>query len=171
MKPIALRTQSFKQSKMMCGPASLKIVANYFGIPATEQKLARACGSNKTIGTTGEGMLRGAEFLGLKAQIIDEASFSIIGKWMRRGALVVVDWMSPGQSTPPRVRMAGGHYSVVAGLTFTHIILEDPGLGGRRRIKQAEFMAIWFDFDDLYLAKKSDLILRRIIVIHPPRGK
>jgi len=163
---MSLRTKPFKQSKMMCGPASLKIVADYFGIQAGENKLAKLCKSNKIMGTTGENLLRGARAIGLHGSIIDDADFKTIQYWLGKDIPVIVDWMSPGQSRPPHTRMAGGHYSVVVGLTPTHIVLEDPGLGLRRRIKRADFMSVWFDFDDLYPERKSDIILRRIIVIN-----
>ena len=160
-----LKTRPFKQRKMMCGPASLKIVANYFGIQVSEKKLAKLCKSNKIIGTTGENLIKGARAIGLDGHIIDDANFKTIQRWLDKDIPVIVDWMSPGQSRPPRARMAGGHYSIVVGLTSTHIVLEDPGLGSRRKIKRADFMSVWFDFDDNYLKKKSDLILRRVIVI------
>lgn len=163
---MTLATKSYRQSKMMCGPASLKIVADYFGIQASEKKLARLCKSNKIIGTTGENLLKGARTIGLHGRIINNSNFDTIQKWLKKGVPIVVDWMSPGQSRPPRSRMAGGHYSVVVGLTPTHIVLEDPGLGSRRRIKRTDFMSVWFDFDDLYPERKSDIILRQIIIIN-----
>lgn len=164
---LRLDTRHVKQSRMMCGPASLKIVAEYFGIKKSEHELALLCKTNTRIGTSGKNLVAAAKKLGFETKIFDDSVFSMIEHWLRRGTPVIVDWMSPGQSRPPRVRMAGGHYSVVCGLTKAHIILEDPGLGSRRKVSREDFMSVWFDFDDLHLKKKEDLILRRMIVVAP----
>ncbi len=149
-----LDTPHFKQSKMMCGPASLKIVAQYFGIHKNEREFTRLCKANRIIGTSGKNLVRAAKVLGFTTRVFDDADFGTIERWIRKGVPVIVNWMSPGQSRPPKVRMAGGHYSVVCGLNRTHIVLEDPGLGYRRTISRKDFMTVWFDFDDIYLKKR-----------------
>jgi ABC-type bacteriocin/lantibiotic exporter with double-glycine peptidase domain len=163
-----LRTRSFKQSKMMCGPASLKVVAMYFGIRKSERELARLCKANTTIGTLGKDLAAAARAIGFNATIIDKSDFKTIQYWLNKDVPVIVDWMSPGQSRPVnKSKMAGGHYSVVVGLTPTHIVLEDPGIGQKRKIERKKFLSVWFDFDYEYMKKKSDLILRRLIVVQP----
>jgi ABC-type bacteriocin/lantibiotic exporter with double-glycine peptidase domain len=165
---MTLKTKSFKQSKMMCGPACLKIVADYYGIHKSERELSKLCKASKIDGTTGENMLKGARAVGLDGKIQDNANFELIAKWLRKGIPVIVDWFSPGQSRPvEKSRMADGHYSVVVGLTKTHILLEDPGLGQKRKVPRHEFMRVWFDFDTRYLARPAGIILRRIITIAP----
>jgi ABC-type bacteriocin/lantibiotic exporter with double-glycine peptidase domain len=163
---MVLTTQSFKQSKTMCGPASLKIVAEYFGVIKSERELARLCKTKKTIGTLGKDLAAAARKLGFQARIIDNANFKVIQNYLKKRVPVIVDWISPGQSRPVnKARMADGHYSVVIGLTPTHIILEDPGVGQRRKIEREKFLRVWFDFNYEYMKVRSDLILRRLIVI------
>ena len=134
--PPQLATRNFKQSRAMCGPACLKIVFAYFGRHLSEQKIAKACRSSVRSGTTGPNMVRGAKQFGFDAKVFDRSNFRTIAKWLRRGVPFIVDWMStvrnPGDGQP----MACGHYSVVCGLEENHIVLQDPGMGGRRRISR-----------------------------------
>lgn len=162
-----LKTKSFKQSKMMCGPASLKIVTDYYGIRKTEKKLSKLCKANKIDGTAGENLLRAARAVGLSGKIHDNANFEVIRKWLGKGVPVVVDWFGPGKSSLPKSKMAGGHYSVVCGLTSTHITLDDPGIARKRKIRRDKFMPVWFDFSDGYLKKPTRIIFRRVIIIAP----
>jgi ABC-type bacteriocin/lantibiotic exporter with double-glycine peptidase domain len=131
---IMLKTARFNQSKARCGPASLKIVAQYFGIDISENKLARICRTSNISGTTGANLVSAARRLGFATRIVDGANFSIIATWLRRGVPVIVDWMSTGhgQNSP----VAIGHYSVVCGLTKDDIILEDPAIGRKRRLSR-----------------------------------
>ena len=46
-----------------------------------------------------------------------------------------------------------------------NIYLEDPGLGHRRAMKLTTFKRLWFDFPNDFLQSKSELIIRRMIVI------
>ena len=151
----------------MCGPACLKIVFAYFGRHLSEQKIAKACRSSVRSGTTGPNMVRGAKQFGFDAKVFDRSNFRTIAKWLRRGVPVIVDWMStvrnPGDGQP----MACGHYSVVCGLEKSHIVLQDPGIGGRRRISRDAFLNVWFDFKDMFPKDASDLIIKRLIIVAP----
>ena len=61
--------------------------------------------------------------------------------------------------------MADGHYSVVIGLDDEYIYLQDPEIGGERKIKRENFMKVWFDFTGYYL-KPEELVLRQLIAIY-----
>lgn len=162
-----LKTPSSRQKRAYsCGPASLKIVAKYFGVSHSETTLERLCKTSKATGTSGENLLRGARAIGLDGHIIDNASFQTIATWLKRGVPPIVNWFSPGQNRPAhKSEMADGHYSVVAGLSPTHITLEDPELGAKRHIPRREFLRVWFDFHGP--RRPSNLNLRRLIVIAP----
>jgi ABC-type bacteriocin/lantibiotic exporter with double-glycine peptidase domain len=164
---ILLKTSSVKQGRALCGPACLRIVAAYFALDISERKLAKACRSSPISGTTGANMLLGARSLGLASAIIDGANFRMIEAWLRRGIPVIVDWMSIGQSRATKQPVLEGHYSVVCGVTKSHIVLEDPGIRRRRHIPRSDFLRAWFDFTHLYPHTKDDLIIRRMIVVGP----
>src|SRR3954469_17383894 len=84
-----LKTRNFRQSRGMFGPACLRMVLAYFGVDMSEMLIARACNASPASGTTGTNLAKGAQRLGLKAQIIDRASFATIEKWLRRGVPVI----------------------------------------------------------------------------------
>ncbi len=161
-----LSTKSHKQGEMRCGPASLKIVAEYFGIAETENRLAKLCKTNIKIGTTGKNIIKAAIDIGLTGRIHDNANYEQIELYLKKKIPVIVNWFSPGQSRPAnQSRMASGHYSVVIGISPTHIVLEDPGLGDKRALKRSEFLKVWFDYEKQYPKKPKDIILRRMIVV------
>jgi ABC-type bacteriocin/lantibiotic exporter with double-glycine peptidase domain len=165
---LALKTRRFRQSEARCGPAALKIVAQYFGIELQEAALARICRTSSISGTAGINLVTAARKLGFAAKIVDGASLKMIAAWLRRGIPVIVDWMSTGHSEAGPSRVACGHYSVVCGLTPKEIILEDPAIGRKRRLPRHAFMSVWYDFKHLFPKKNDDPVIRRMVVIAPP---
>lgn len=162
-----LATSGFRQSKAMCGPACLKIVADYFGVTVSERRLARLCRTSTVSGTTGANLLRGARALGFAATLADHADFREIERWLKAGIPVIVDWMSTGHGQMGVLPFAVGHYSVVCSLTAKNIILEDPAIGCRRTLPRHVFRNVWFDFTYLHPSSKDDLIIRRLIAVAP----
>ena len=150
-----------------CGPASLKIVAKYYGIEKSESELADLCETDKLSGTTAAALCEGARELGFEAEVIDRASFKEIEVWLRRGVPVIVNWFSPGRPSRLNSSMPDGHYSVVSGLTPHSILLQDPEIGTQRRIKRSDFQRVWFDFRGETIDRPEDLLLRQMIVIRP----
>jgi ABC-type bacteriocin/lantibiotic exporter with double-glycine peptidase domain len=151
----------------MCGPACLKIVFAYFGRQVSEKQIATACRSSPRSGTTGTNLVRGAKQFGFEAKVLDRSNFRTIGKWLRRGVPVIVDWMSTVTTVDDRRPTARGHYSVVCGLDKNHILLQDPGIGGRRRISREAFLNVWFDFKNMFPKEAGDLIIKRLIIVAP----
>ncbi len=160
---LLLNTPHFQETLNagMCGPAALKIVCDYFDVPMTEKELAKLCGTTKDNGTTGKQLVVAAKKLGFKAAIRDYSTYKDIERLLKAGVPPIVDWFS-AEGT-----VADGHFSVVCGLTTTHIILEDPEIGRRRKITRDDFMRVWFDFDVDTLRRPSDILIRRLIVIRP----
>lgn len=66
----------------MCGPASLKIVLDYYGVEKSEKELAKLCKHDKDLGADDEGIKRAAESLGFKVKIKNQSSFKDIEKWL-----------------------------------------------------------------------------------------
>src|SRR3989344_8651675 len=146
----------------MCGPASLKIVLEYYGINKSEDELSQLCKFKKGLGVDDKGIKSATEKLGLKAVIKNNSSFKDIEKWLKKEVPVIVDWFTRGRTDYRDSSVADGHYSVVMGLDDSFIYLQDPELGTMRKIKRDDFMRVWFDFKGEHL-KPNVLIIRQII--------
>jgi ABC-type bacteriocin/lantibiotic exporter with double-glycine peptidase domain len=164
---LRLVTTSFRQTRALCGPACLKIVMAYFGAHVAERQLAKACRSSRVSGTTGANLVTGARRFGFRAKVLDRSSFRAIETWLRRGIPVIVDWMSTVSVRPSGPSIPCGHYSVVCGIDRTHLTLQDPAHGRRRRISRKVFRSLWFDFKLVFPREASDLVIRRLIVVAP----
>jgi len=162
-----LKLKPFQETLGMsyCGPASLKIVLDYYGIEKSEKELAKLSGWNKELGVSDKGIKKAAEKLGFKAKIKNNSSYQDIQNWLNKDVSVIVDWFTKGRSDYPDSATADGHYSVVAGLDDKFIYLQDPEIGKIRKIKRNDFMRVWFDFKGEYI-KQNELIIRQIIAIY-----
>lgn len=149
----------------MCGPASLKIVLAYYGVEKTEQELAVMTKNDAGLGTTAENIRQAARELGFVADIKNECDFSDIESWLNKGVPVIVDWFTRGRSDYDDSAVADGHYSVVCGLDDDFIFLQDPEIGGMRKMNRDTFKRVWFDFKGEYI-QPDELILRQIIAIY-----
>ena len=167
MKKILLDVKPFQETLNadMCGPASLKIVLEYYGVNKSEDELAQLCKFKKGLGVDDRGIKTAAEKLGLRVVIKNNSSFKDIEKWFKKEVPVIVDWFTRGRNDYPESETADGHYSVVAGLDNKFIYLQDPEIGRIRKIKKDDFMRVWFDFKGEYL-KPNELIIRQIIAIY-----
>jgi len=106
----------------------------------------------------------------LDIEIQNESSFADIQKWLDKNVPVVVDWFTRGRIDYPDSEIADGHYSVAAGLDEECIYLQDPEIGGMRKIKRNDFMRVWFDFSGKYISP-TELIIRQSIAIYPKSRK
>ncbi len=152
-----LKVKSFKQTTGFCGPVSLRIVLDYFGIKKSEKELAKLSGCSKSKGVEAEGLLKAVKKFGLKGFIKDFSEISDIRKYVKNKKIpVIVDWFSQDE----------GHYSVVADIDNGNIYLQDPELGRVQKLNIDKFKRIWFDFPGSFLKSKNDIIIRRLIVIY-----
>jgi len=167
MNKIMLKIKPFQEKLncSYCGPATLKILLNYYGIEKSERELANMSGWDKDLGIDDKGIRRAAESLGLKVEIKNNSNYKDIQKWLDKGIPVIINWFTRGRNDYPESETADGHYSVVAGLDNRFIYLQDPEIGRMRKIKRYDFMRVWFDFKGDYI-KPNELIIRQIIVIH-----
>src|SRR3989344_690633 len=170
MQKILLKVKPFQETLHadMCGPASLKIVLDYYGIDKSEQELAKLTGLAQGLGVDDKGIANATESLGLKVQIENESTFNDIEKWLQKGVPVIVDWFTRGRSDYEDSEVADGHYSVVVGLDDEYIYLQDPEIGNKRKIEREDFMKVWFDFTGHYI-KSDELIIRQLIAIYPDK--
>lgn len=167
-----LKVQPFQETLYggYCGPASLKIVFNYYGVQRSEKEIARRCGHDARLGTTDASMKKAAESYGFKAEIKNKASFADITKWLKRGVPVIVDWFTPGRPSGRTSEMPDGHSSVVMGLDTKNIYLQDPEIGAMRTIQRDDFLRVWFDFKKERVTTWKDMIIRQLIAIYPALG-
>jgi len=149
----------------MCGPASLKIVLGYYGVDKSEQELAELTKVVPGIGVNDKNIADAAEAFGFKVEIKNEASFEDIELWLNKGVPVIVDWFTRGRQDYDASQVAGGHYSVVIDLDHEYIYLQDPEIGGERKIKKGDFMKVWFDFLGETI-KPEEVIVRQLIAVY-----
>jgi ABC-type bacteriocin/lantibiotic exporter with double-glycine peptidase domain len=149
----------------MCGPASLKIVLDYYGMEKTETELAKLCRQDKNLGVDDEKIKKAAESLGFKVKIKNNSNFKDIENWLDKNVPVIVNWFTKGRQDYSESEVADGHYSVAVGLDEEYIYLQDPEIGKIRKLKRDDFMRVWFDFEGEYM-KPDELIIRQIIAIY-----
>lgn len=164
---ISLNVKPFQETLHadMCGPASLKIVTDYYGVNKSEKELAELCNLVPGLGVDDKSIANAAEKLGFKVEIKNEASFEDLENWLKKGVPVIVDWFTRGRQDYDDSEVADGHYSVVIGLDDEYIYLQDPETGGERKIDREDFMKVWFDFTGYYL-RPDELIVRQLIAIY-----
>jgi len=163
--PTVMELKPMLQSPGLCGPAALRIVLDYYGIAASEEKLAKLSCATESKGTTAEGMIKAAKSFNLQVLLKDSSSVADLNYFVKRKIPVIVDWFDEDD----------GHYSVVSHLGDKRIFLVSPS----SRIKEAKelempvekFLRVWFDFPGSFLRRKKDLVLRRMIVLTPFREK
>jgi ABC-type bacteriocin/lantibiotic exporter with double-glycine peptidase domain len=164
-KTIKLKPFQETLCSSLCGPASLKIVLDYYGIKKSEKELAKICKVDKDLGTDDKSIKRVAEKLGFKVIIKNNSNFKDIEKWLDKKVPVIVDWFTKGRQEYSASEVADGHYSVVDGLDGKFIYIQDPEIGRIRKLKRNDFMRVRFDFKGGYI-KPSELIIRQIIAIY-----
>ncbi|MEK7574900.1 MAG: C39 family peptidase [Patescibacteria group bacterium] len=169
MKKIILDVKPFQETLHagMCGPASLKIVLDYYGLIKAEQELAELTGVTADMGTDDKNIIRVAESFGFKTVVKNESDFSDIESWLAKGVPVIVNWFTKGRSDYPDSVVAEGHYSVAVGLDDENVYLQDPEIGALRVFTRRDFMRVWFDFRGEYI-KPEELIVRQLIAIYKP---
>jgi predicted double-glycine peptidase len=148
----------FQQKEGFCGPASLKIVLNSFGIKRTEKQLAKKSYCTSSQGATAFDLLETAKKSGLKGFMQDNCNISDIIRYLKRKKkhAIIVEWFLEDD----------GHFCVVAKIDKENIYLQDPDLGHLRAIRLDIFKRIWFSFEGSFMKEKEDLVLRRLIVFY-----
>ena len=158
-----IKLKPFRQTPGLCGPASLKIVMDYYGVSVSETEIARIAGATKEKGTSIKGLIKAARRFGFKTFLKQNSSLKDLEYFVNKKIPVIVDWFDEDD----------GHYSVVVDIDKKNVILMDPALRKiliyvRRKIFPREtFFRIWFDFPGKFIKKPEDLVLRLILVIVP----
>lgn len=151
-----------------CAPATLKMLLMHFNLPGQEKadmELAPDLGHDPQLGVSNDMFVAALPKYGLKAEVIEQASFDDIGLYLNKKMPVVVDWFSPGRNDKSDSDMGDGHYSIVIGLTDSHIYLQDPETGTTREIKRKDFYRVWFDFKHEHITTWDDMVIRWMAAI------
>lgn len=155
-----IKVKPFREKTNYCGPASLKMVLDYYGIKKSETELARIMDCKDTTGVEAGIMLETAKNLGLDGFIKDESTLEDIRRLVLTEEIpVIVDWFSEDD----------GHYSVVVDIDEENIYLSDPQLGHVRAMRLDRFYRVWFDFPGEFINRKEDIHIRRLIAIYKPK--
>lgn len=141
------------------------MVLAYHGIDKSEKELADSVGVTKELGTDDVALKRVLESFGLKATIQYDSNFTDIQNWLAKDVLVIVDWFTRGRSDYTDADVPDGHYSIVVGLDEDYIYLQDPEIGGLRKLKRDDFMKVWFDFRGEKITSWDDMIVRQSIAV------
>jgi len=152
-----IKIKPFKQSPGFCGPACLKMIFSYYGVEKSEKELARISKCSRKMGVNAKGLLSAARLLGFKGAVRDYSSFEEIESYLKKNVPVIVAWFSTDEK----------HYSVVVDIDREYIYLQDPEIGRVRKLELGIFKKTWFDFPGEFIKSIKDLVIRRIIVIHP----
>lgn len=152
-----IKLKPFRQTAGLCGPASLKIVLDYYGASVTESALAQASGASREKGASLKGLIKAARHFGFEVFSKEKSTFGDLRRFIKKGMPVIVDWFSEDD----------GHYSVAVDIDQKNIVLMDPELGGERKMSLEKFQRLWFDFPGKSIKEPKDLVLRLMIVPTP----
>jgi len=145
-----------QETDYSCGPASLKMVLEHFGVEKSEEELIKLTGAKAGLGCTPNDLVRAARELGFDAEYIPTSSLEEVEKLMNEGVMVIVDWFSPE---------VNGHYSVVVKLTDKEITLANPTHGNNTVMTRNEFLNRWFELDEYPPKDVCKFFLREVICI------
>ncbi len=150
----------------MCGPASLKMVLDYYGVHKTEKELAELCATSRDLGTNDVKIKQVAENFGFKVTIKNNGTFEDVEHWLDKKVPVIVNWFTRGRADYDDSEVPDGHLSVVVGLDDTFIYLQDPEIGMLRKISRDDFLKVWFDFTGNHITSWDQMIVRQLIAIY-----
>lgn len=117
-----------------CGPASLKMVLQYYGIHKSEDELYTMTKLTED-GTVHGRMIRAANKCGLHVFVDKNTSIDALKYHIDEGTPVIVNFLEP--------KYDEGHYAVVIGYDHGNIILNDPLHGAEFRISFHDFESRW----------------------------
>lgn len=163
-RALELDVPAFRQREAECGNTSLKSVLWYLGRRVSAARLARLAHAS-TEGIEHAGLVTAARRAGASVFVRDHGSLAELRWFLARGLPAIVGWWSmeeddrhfdPAWPLDQRRRLDRGHFSVVAGMDATRILLIDPQwptttgrprVTGRRWMARSTFRRLWYDTD------------------------
>lgn len=153
-----MKFRPIKQSDVSaCGPATIEVVANYFGIKTSKVSIKKIAKYNKKEGMSNSNIVDTLRLLNLKVVERANATWKDLEKLNSKKHALIVSWMLKGYI---------GHVSVVEKVTDTYIFLADSVEGKIIKLPKLVFLRLWMDYDDMWYPKKpSDIQLRWMALI------
>lgn len=143
-----------ERKKGYCGPASLKMILESFGVKISENKLAELSRTTED-GVDENGLLKAVEALGFSGFSKERSSIDEIRHYIKlKKHQLLVGWFSVDEP----------HFSPVAGIDRKYIYLADPEKGKIIKFKIDKFINIWFSFSS-DRPTKGTLRTRELVVI------
>ena len=153
-----IKIKPFRQTAGLCGPASLKMVLDFYGVSASESEIAKIAGATKEKGISKEGLIKAAKHFGFQVFLKKKSSINDLRYFIKKKIPVIVDWFFEDD----------GHYSVVVDIDKKSVFLMDPSLKkGVRKMPIEKFLRVWFDFRGKFIKNPKDLVLRLMLVVTP----
>ncbi len=119
-----------------CGPTSLGMALDYYGVNRTTKDLAKSC-STTPDGTSAGNLLAAAKRAGMNGSYMKEGmSIDSLKDILKSGKPVVVNVNTQGY-------WGGGHYMTAVGVSDGKVYLNDPWAGTTRSYTFAQFSAQW----------------------------
>ena len=151
--PKPLKMRRFSQKSDYCGPAALRIVANYLGKKHSEDELAKLCGTVVPNGTEHAGLIEGARAIGATVFAKENGTLTELRRFIyKHGLPIIVGWWDGPNRTQEEVladiMLDEGHFCAVYHITKRYIFMMDPQTKtGRRKGLIKNFLYKWWDLD------------------------
>ena len=140
-----------------CGPAVIKMVANYFDVVISMRRIKDIARYNKQEGMSNKDIAKTLNSIGLKVIEKNNSNWLDLKRLNNRKNAMVVSWMFKGYI---------GHVSVVEKVLNKEIYLADSIDGLIIRMPKIVFLRLWLDYDDKWYPKKnSDIKLRWMAIV------
>jgi len=161
-----IKLKPYHQSPGYCGPASLKMVMDYFGVSAAEKELGILSGTppvEAPESTTIEGMAKAAKHFGFRVFVKKYSTIQDLTYFTENNIPVIIRWFSG----------YWGHYSVAVDITEKEIVMVDPEVKNfliyvkNSKMRLGRFMHLWFDYEGEVIKKTKDVMVRPMMVIIP----
>ena len=124
-----------QQTDYTCGPASLRMVLEYFGRSVTEEELSPLLGTNDVMGTERDRMSEIIKTHELVPYERTDATLDDVKHLLSHAMPVIVRFLEQEQNSD--------HYGVVTGLNDTHITINDPWSGANVIHEIGIFLMRW----------------------------
>ena len=98
-----IKLKPFRETPGLCGPASLKMVMDYYGVSVSEAEIAKVAAATKAKGTSITGLIKAAKHIGFETFLKKNSSLKDLEYFVNKKIPVIVDWFAEDD----------GHYSVV----------------------------------------------------------
>ncbi len=124
-----------QKTEYTCGPASMKMALEHFGIKRSEEELASTLRTERKVGTSEHDMIMCADFFKMNYAVKRNASFEDLERLQKEGYVTILRYYLPWEKID--------HYAVFKKVDRGRIYLWDPCYGPDRSYSLNYFSKIW----------------------------